>query len=88
MRVEAERARIAEAARINAERDRLEPMEEDMMDRGVRQKVEVAPRHVDYLKRFANLRVATFDGIVGSDLEAWFHHLDAAFRQLEIPEPQ
>ena len=88
LRVEVERARIAEAARIDAERGRPEPMEEDVMDRGFRQRDEVAPRPMDYLKRFANLRVATYDGIVGFDIEAWFRQLDTAFRQMEILEYQ
>ena len=102
MRAEAERARVTEAARVEAERAteiarmeadraRMKEMDEDIAvgdvvpAAGV---IPVAPRHVDYLKRFSSLRVITFNGIVGSDIEAWFRQLDAAFRQLEIPEHQ
>ena len=49
-------------------------------------RVHEMPRGVDYLKQFTSLRVATFDGVVRADVEAWFHQLDAAFRQLETPE--
>ena len=40
---------------------------------------------VDQLKPFASLRVDTFEGVVGSDVEAWFIQLDAAFRQPRTP---
>ena len=80
-RVEAERAREAKAER--AVRARAEETDEDIIVGAAGPTVGVAPiapRYVDDLKRFAILRVATFDGIIGSDIEAWFRQLDAAFR--------
>ena len=44
-----------------------------------------ARRAVDQLKAFTSLRVDTFEGVVGSDVEAWFRQLDIAFRQLRTP---
>ena len=45
----------------------------------------VARRAVNQLKAFTSLRVDTFGGVVGSDVEAWFRQLNAAFRQLRTP---
>ena len=86
-RVEAER--VIKLARMEAESARVEDVGEDVVIRDVRPAAGVfpiVPCPVDHLKSFTSLRVDTFDGIVGSDVESWFRRVDAAFRQIEAPE--
>ena len=47
---------------------------------------EVALHRADYFEQFTDQFLDSFDGLPGSDVESWFHQVDAAFRQIGIPE--
>ena len=96
---EAERARLAAEtarARLTAghrvvvpEFGRVDrPVDDPAMGFGGQQQQGYgwAPRPVDYLKPFSRLRVDTFNGTIGSDVESWFTRLEAAFHQLKTPD--